>query len=263
MSRTGKHSIVLCYAIARFGAFWNIILGSGADLDVYRNTNFTNQKEQHAAFEQGSHARRDPRRVARGTWVHSLQEHAHLAKTIILDGSKRRAKDPNSRDGGTNWGCDTGTGFNPLAVGFVSPCGLRSIPSCWPDIWYVPVRLSFQGGTRVWSDEPAVRVCETAPPRTEEECQPAVCCMRAGESVLYAEKTVAAHTGLSRKRRLQLTYEPPKRRKTAKERNPNACGGLAEHLLPRRKGLIQSFPRESLRGPRSSTYFLGWTGLQQ
>jgi hypothetical protein len=22
-------------------------------------------------------------------------------------------------------------------------CALRSIPSCWPDIWYVPVRLSF------------------------------------------------------------------------------------------------------------------------
>jgi len=60
-----------------------------------------------------------------------LQEHAHLAKTIILDGSKRRAKNPYSQDGGANWGCDRGTGFNPLAVGFVSPhCASRSIPSC-------------------------------------------------------------------------------------------------------------------------------------
>jgi hypothetical protein len=36
--------------------------------------------------------------------VHSLQEHAHLAKTIMLDGSKRRAK-LLFAGGRPKWGC--------------------------------------------------------------------------------------------------------------------------------------------------------------
>src|SRR5256885_15856859 len=66
--------------------------------------------------------------------------------------------------------------------------------------------------------------------------------MRAGESVLGAEKTVALGTGLARERRLLITGEPPKQAEDRKKPNPSACTGLAEHLLPRRHGLIQSFP---------------------
>src|SRR2546425_10733729 len=73
--------------------------------------------------------------------------------------------------------------------------------------------------------------------RTEEECHPTVRGVRAGESVLGAEKTVALGTGLARERRL-----PPKQAEDRKKPNPSACTGLAEHLLPRRHGLIQSFP---------------------
>src|SRR5881409_331677 len=68
----------------------------------------------------------------------------------------------------------------------------------------------------------------------------AVC--SAGESVLGAEKTVALGTGLARERRLLITGEPPKQAEDRKKPNPSACPGLAEHLLPRRHGLIQSFP---------------------
>ena len=66
--------------------------------------------------------------------------------------------------------------------------------------------------------------------------------VRAGESVLGAEKTVAPGTGLARERRLPITGESPKRAEDRKKPNPSACTGLAEHLLPRRHGLIQSFP---------------------
>src|SRR6266705_1952239 len=83
-------------------------------------------------------------------------------------------------------------------------------------------------------------MCEATLSRTEEECHPTVRGVRAGESVLGAEKTVALGTGLARERRLLITGEPP--RKTGKKPNPSACTGLAEHLLPRRHGLIQSFP---------------------
>src|SRR5207247_7144649 len=79
--------------------------------------------------------------------------------------------------------------------------------------------------------------------RTEEECHPTVRGVRAGESVLGAEKTVALGTGLARERRLLITGEPPKQAEDRKKPNPSACTGLAEHLLPRRHGLIQSFPR--------------------
>src|SRR2546429_10009729 len=76
----------------------------------------------------------------------------------------------------------------------------------------------------------------------EEECHPTVRGVRAGESVLGAEKTVALGTGLARERRLLITGEPPKPAEDRKKPNPSACTGLAEHLLPRRHGLIQSFP---------------------
>jgi len=41
---------------------------------------------------------------------------------------------------------------------------------------------------------------------------------------------------------LLITGEPPKQAEDRKKPNPSACTGLAEHLLPRRHGLIQSFP---------------------
>src|SRR5207253_2931539 len=86
------------------------------------------------------------------------------------------------------------------------------------------------------------RICEATLSRTEEECHPTVRGVRAGESVLGAEKTVALGTGLARERRLLITGEPPKQAEDRKKPNPSACTGLAEHLLPRRHGLIQSFP---------------------
>src|SRR3989454_11526911 len=70
---------------------------------------------------------------------------------------------------------------------------------------------------------------------------PPNCSRCAGESVLGAEKTVALGTGLARERRLLITGEPPKQAEDRKKPNPSACTGLAEHLLPRRHGLIQSF----------------------
>src|SRR6266699_3203800 len=96
---------------------------------------------------------------------------------------------------------------------------------------------------RVCGDEAEVRICEATLSRTEEECHPTVRGVRAGESVLGAEKTVALGTGLARERRLLITGEPPKQAEDRKKPNPSACTGLAEHLLPRRHELIQSFPR--------------------
>src|SRR5439155_16606397 len=103
----------------------------------------------------------------------------------------------------------------------------------------------------VCGDEAEVRICEATLSRTEEECHPTVRGVRAGESVLGAEKTVALGTGLARERRLLITGEPPKRAEDRERPNPSACTGLAEHLLPRRHGLIQSFP--SCRGTEPET----------
>jgi len=64
------------------------------------------------------------------------------------------------------------------------------------------------------------------------------------ETVLGAEKTVAAGTGLARERRLLITGEPPKQAEDRKKPNPSACTGLAEHLLLEDTGLF----RVSLRG---------------
>src|SRR5216110_70619 len=104
------------------------------------------------------------------------------------------------------------------------------------------VEGALEGGARVCGDEAEVRICEATLSRTEEECHPTVRDVRAGESVLGAEKTVALGTGLARERRLLITGEPPKQAEDRKRPNPNACTGLAEHLLPRRHELIQSFP---------------------
>src|SRR5437667_12509665 len=105
------------------------------------------------------------------------------------------------------------------------------------------VEGALEGGARVCGDEAEVRICEATLSRTEEECHPTVRGVRAGESVLGAEKTVALGTGLARERRLLITGEPPKQAEDRKKPNPRACTGLAEHLLPRRHGLLQSFPR--------------------
>src|SRR5438309_2937509 len=105
------------------------------------------------------------------------------------------------------------------------------------------VEGALEGGTRVCGDEAEVRICEATLSRTEEECHPTVRGVRAGESVLGAEKSVALGTGLARERRLLITGEPPKQAEDRKKPNPSACTGLAEHLLPRRHGLIQSFLR--------------------
>src|SRR6266581_1957511 len=104
---------------------------------------------------------------------------------------------------------------------------------------------ALEGGARVCGDEAEVRICEATLSRTEEECHPTVRGVRAGESVLGAEKTVALGTGLARERRLLITGEPPKQAEDRKKPNPSACTGLAEHLLPRRHGLIQSFPNSA------------------
>src|SRR5436305_5365743 len=106
------------------------------------------------------------------------------------------------------------------------------------------VEGALEGGARVCGDEAEVRICEATLSRTEEECHPTVRGVRAGESVLGAEKAVALGTGLARERRLLITGEPPKQAEDRKKPNPSACTGLAEHLLPRRHGLIQSFLRK-------------------
>src|SRR2546428_7716693 len=57
------------------------------------------------------------------------------------------------------------------------------------------VEGALEGGARVCGDEAEVRICEATLSRTEEECHPTVRGVRAGESVLGAEKTVALGTG--------------------------------------------------------------------
>src|SRR5438132_3279833 len=56
-----------------------------------------------------------------------------------------------------------------------------------------------------------------------------------------------------------ITGEPPKRAEDRERPNPSACTGLAEHLLPRRHELIQSFPKSAhLKSfPLSSTALKG------
>src|SRR5439155_15323746 len=133
-----------------------------------------------------------------------------------------------------------GPGLHPSALP-LQGWGSRSGAGEEPD----QVEGALEGGTRVCGDEAEVRICEATLSRTEEECHPTVRGVRAGESVLGAEKTVALGTGLARERRLLITGEPPKQAEDWKKPNPSACTGLAEHLLARRHGLIQGFPRGS------------------
>src|SRR5207244_1953700 len=130
-----------------------------------------------------------------------------------------------------------GPGLHPSALPLQGWCG-RSGAGEEPE----QVDGAVEGGARVCGDEAEVRICEATLSRIAEECHPTVRGVRAGESVLGAEKTVALGTGLARERRLLITGEPPKQAEDRKKPNPNACTGLAEHLLPRRHGLIQSFP---------------------
>src|SRR5207244_5951747 len=62
-----------------------------------------------------------------------------------------------------------------------------------------------------------LRICEATLSRTEEECHPTVRGVRAGESVLGAEKTVALGTGVAREVRLLITGEPPKQAEDRKK----------------------------------------------
>ena len=66
--------------------------------------------------------------------------------------------------------------------------------------------------------------------------------MRAGEPVPAAEKTVVSDTGLSPGAKAadhERAAEAAEEQKNESER----LDGQAEHLLPRRHGLIQSFPK--------------------
>src|SRR5437762_8272339 len=78
-------------------------------------------------------------------------------------------------------------------------------------------------------------ICEAALSRTEEECHPTVRGVRAGESVLGAEKTVALGTGLARERRLLITGEPPKQdRKSTRLNSSHRCISYAVFCLKKK-----------------------------
>jgi hypothetical protein len=57
---------------------------------------------------------------------------------------------------------------------------------------------------------------QAALPRAEEECHPTVRSVRAGESVLGAQKTAASGASIAWERRLLITAEPPKQAKDRK-----------------------------------------------
>jgi hypothetical protein len=79
------------------------------------------------------------------------------------------------------------------------------------------VEGAVESGARVCGDEAEVRICEAALPRTEEECQPVVCGVRAGEPVSVAEEA-ASGTSTARQRRLLITGRHRSRRKSGKNR---------------------------------------------
>ena len=84
-----------------------------------------------------------PRRVASGAGVHTLQEHAHLAKLSFLMAQSARLKSLLA-GGGTGWAVIKARLQFLSQSGLSRPnCALRSIPFCSPEIWCVPVRLSF------------------------------------------------------------------------------------------------------------------------
>src|ERR1700693_4599257 len=101
--------------------------------------------------------------------------------------------------------CAAGPGLHPSALS-LQGSGRRSGAGEEPD----QVEGALESGARVCGDEAEVRIGEAALPRTEEECQPVVCGVRAGEPVSAAQEA-ASGTGIARPRRLLITSEPPKR----------------------------------------------------
>src|SRR5271167_1453386 len=85
-----------------------------------------------------------------------------------------------------------GPGLHPSALPLQGSGG-RSGAGEEPD----QVDGALEGGARVWGDEAEVRICEAALSWTEEERQPVVCGVRAGEPVSVAEKTAASGASLT------------------------------------------------------------------
>src|ERR1700693_4347891 len=123
--------------------------------------------------------------------------------------------------------CAAGPGLHPSALS-LQGSGRRSGAGEEPD----QVEGALESGARVCSDEAEVRIREAGLPRTEEECQPVVCGVRAGKPVSAAEEAGAARTSIAPLRRFQITSEPPKRAATGEKPNPNACTGTPEHAAP-------------------------------
>src|SRR5882672_7113316 len=130
-----------------------------------------------------------------------------------------------------------GSGLHPSALP-LQRWGERSRAGEEPD----QVEGAVESGARVWSDEAEVRIREAALSRTEEERQPAVCGVRPGEPVSAAQKAVAPDAGLAREPRLLSTGEPPKRAEDRRNRNPNACTGMAEILIASKTQACSEFP---------------------
>ena len=82
--------------------------------------------------------------------------------------------------------------------------------------------ITVEGGTCVWGDEAEVRIREAALSRTEEECQPTVCGVRAGEPLPAAEKTAASRPGLTPAGLPQV--RPPQRKQ---DRQPHPIAGTS------------------------------------
>ena len=104
------------------------------------------------------------------------------------------------------------------------------------------VDIAVEGRARVWGDEAEVRICEAALPRTEEECKPAVCGVRAGEPVPGAEKTAAPGTGIAPPRRWLIAGEPPKRGGCPGKNRLQTLSGMAEHSTASKTRAYSEFP---------------------
>jgi hypothetical protein len=74
--------------------------------------------------------------------------------------------------------------------------------------------------------------------RTEEEMPSKIRGVRAGASVLAAEKTAASRTSFARHPRL-IAGGRRSGPVTAEQANPNACCGMAKQLVPKSRGLFR------------------------
>src|SRR5438876_7660472 len=117
------------------------------------------------------------------------------------------------------------------------------------------VEGALEGGARVCGDEAEVRICEATLSRTEEECHPTVRGVRAGESVLGAEKTVALGTGLARERRLLITGEPPKRAEDRKKTESERLHRPSRTLTTSKTRAYSEFPK--MNGQQQSVVSAG------